>query len=479
MITDITTDSKFAPQQHAGCFRSWKGIWNCTNYGVFMWIIDETRRLNYAPGYKFIRQHIIHMTEYGFDWGNSSDWKFHHKPGGEGVGDHPVWETNPLDETKTNNWDSDINRHVHLEPYAYCLRLMKNDASFASKVGLSANQHQRLSDMAVDWADNWYLKTKWLIDRNKGILFQYGRSMVPARGLMEMYYLTNKPKYLMGAEFIFMSTFWGMARRVNDRNGVPSFWAYDTGYEGEILPGQTKPRYQRLLYYAAHFNMEPWQMGFVGDVAARVYAASTNALVKQLCREVITDISDWVIHQSRIPLGDATEKGSKDFILSFLQGGNLVQPLNTINNPMMSPSVALNLDPKVPFLPLSILRSHLWDGGYWNTTLPNDQERVHYPKSLGPNLAHPNLYNWADIMMARYFLSGKKTHLLWAIWIYRDAKYFHNRSSVVDFRTLDKPDMIQYGGGNTGKTRGFAEWARGAMWSRPAIEYFDKQLQRQ
>lgn len=469
MINDLTTDSKFTPKEHAGCFRSWKGNFNCTNYGVFMWLMDQTIRHDDAAGYAFIKQHVIHMTQYGFDFGTGPDPKFHHKPGGEGVLGHPVWEPDPGRPGKSYNWDSDIARHVHLSPYAYLLRLLKADPLLVQKIGLTAQQLSSLQNMVFDWADNWYMKIDWLRDRDCGNLFQYGRSMVPARGLIEMYRLTNQWKYLATAEVAFLATFYKLDRGVKDRSGNISLISYDTGYEAE-------QRTKRLKYFAAHFNMEPWQMGFMGETAAYLYYLTKNAAVKWFCAKVVLDVSDWVVKKNDIPMGDLTSFGSQDFIVSFLQGGNLVTVENTKNMPMMTPRTALNLSTKTPFLPLCIVRSHYWDGCYWTTLLPDKQPRKHYPTQLGVQFTVPNFYNWSDVLFARFYLTRNSTDLLWAIWTYRDAKYFANRSSVVDFRTLDKPDTIQYGGGNIGRTRGFAQWARGSLWSAPAIRHFDKAL---
>ena len=266
-----------------------------------------------------------------------------------------------------------------------------------------------------------------------------------------------------------MATFWRLEREVQGQNGT-KFFSYDTGYEGE---GRTK----QLLYYAAHMNMEPWQISYVGETAAHIYQNTFNPMVKEFCKEVIVDITDWVVKTDDIPMGDLLKEKDKEFTVTFLVGGNMTEIYPRPNAPRLDPHSALNLPEDVQFYPLSMLRAHYWDGKYWTPTLPNNKPRVHYPKNqIGPHATHATIYNWANLMLARFLVTGKREDILWALWVYRDSKYFANRSSTKDMRTLGNPDKIHYNTGNIGRTRAFSWWANGSHWAREALEHFDRQI---
>jgi hypothetical protein len=327
-------------------------------------------------------------------------------------------------------------------------------------VPLSPLLRAKLYKVIIDWADNYYLKVNWANMRKHGQLFQYGRAMVPSLGLLFVYYLTQDYKYLMGAQYIFASTYAGFERPVGN------LYAYDSGYLSE---GRT----EKLLYYSAHLNMEPWQIAFTGEVAARLYMATYDPFIKKLCAEVVLRVTDWVTRKD-VPYGDLERDGDGKLRLSFLQGGSL----SDLYSGQMDPVKALGLDPETEFYPLFPLRAHYWDGGYYKWCLPDGEWRVHYPRTKpgtpppGPTGSHPLLYNWADMLLARYFVTGDKTDLAWAQWSYRDSKYFANRSSVVDRRKLSKPDKIWYGGGNTSVNRSFTWLVRGGFWSGLVLRSF-------
>jgi len=437
-LDDHLTAEKFQKPEDRGCCRSWKGHYNCTDYGIALWVLQEYRHCNSRSlkdkARRWLKLHVNHLVSYGYDWTK-------HEVGGEGVMLHPVWKQG------TSN-DSDRLRHVHLAPYC---------ALYMDPTVLSIEEKAALKKVIVDWADNFYLKIDWLKMRNHGKLFQYGRGMVPARGLIQMFEMTQDYKYLMAAQYIFLCTYWEFDRPVG------KFKAYDTGYEGE-------KRTEKLLYYAAHFNMEPWQIAFTGEVAAYIHQLTFDPYVRAFCRKVILDITNWVVRQD-IPYGDLEKDGDGKLRLSFLQGGSLFGT----NAKQLDPLAALNLDPNVEFYPLAPLRAHYWDGGYFKKYLPDLKLRAHYPRRApgspppGPTMSHPLLYNWADMLLTRFFITGDPKDLAWARWAYRDSKYFANRSSVVDKRKLSKPDKIHYGTGNISTTRSFAWWARGSLWARRAL----------
>lgn len=437
-IADHSTNPKFDALPDRGCMHSWSSGgagFNCTNYGIIMWVLEEANRLDDQKARAWLAEHVRHMIYFGYNWTK-------HVPGGEGVRSHPVWE-------QTHTDDSDRLRHVHLAPYCK----LYQDA----KIPLTDGERARLRKMIIDWADNWYLEIDWWRMRNYGKLFQYGRALVPAFGLVHVYEMTNDYRYLMASQYIFAVTFWGLERDVGR-----GFWAYDAGYEGE---GRTK----KLTDFAAHFNMEPWQIGFLGETAAKIYVHTYDPLVRRLAATVVMRITDWVVRPD-IPYGDLEKMGGGGLRLSFLQAGSKT----AIFNDQMTPAEALSLGQNEPFYPLGLLRAHYWDGDYFSITLPNGWMRHHYPRTAGrippgPRVSQAIMYNWADLLMDRYFLTGDPIDLLWTKWIYRDSKKFANRSSMGDARTLAKPDRVHYGAGNIGKTRGFAWWARGAIFTKKVL----------
>jgi hypothetical protein len=439
-LDDHLTAEKFQAPENRGCCRSWRGIYNCTNYGLPLWVWHQSKRSSLAlqaKANKWLALHVHHLVNYGYNWTK-------HLPGGEGVMSHPVW-------LQTRSDDSDRLRHVHLAPYC----VIYADRS----ISLPEETRARLKEMILDWADNYYLQVRWDNMRKHGQLFQYGRSMVPALGLIYTYYLTRDYKYLMAAQYIFASTYLGFERRVG------SFYAYDSGYAAE---GRTK----KLLYYSAHLNMEPWQIAFTGEVAAHLYVLTYDPNVKKLCRKVILRITDWVTRPD-IPYGDLEREGDGRLRLSFLQGGSQ----ESVYGRQMDPLAAMKIGQETTFIPLFPLRAHYWDGGYYKWSLPTGERRVHYPRRPigypppGPTGSHPLLYNWADMLLARYFLTGQKRDLAWAQWSFRDDKYFANRSSVVDWRKLSKRDKVWYGGGNTSVNRSFAWLVRGSLWARTVLPW--------
>jgi hypothetical protein len=412
--------------------------------------------------------HVRHMLSNGYGGAdlvaqNNPTMRWAHKPGGEGVRDHPVWKYD-------NNWDGDISRHVHLAPYAYLYRLLKTDPAFRSKVPLTdaeidgnSGTPYNLRNLIFDWADNWYMVSDWNKSREQGGLFEYGRAFVPMRGLLEMYYTTGNPKYLLASQWIFAQQTFMLRRQVG------SFATYDTGWDRE--PG----RVARTIYVKADNYMEPWQLGFAGETLAHLYVNAVDPNIRLMIEDFILSVTEWVV-RSDIPYGDLYKRGDGQLRLSFLQGGSLTVEGTraSVWTNQMDPYTALTLDPSVPFGPLCILRAHCWDGGYFEPVIGSPSyTRRHYP-SMGPTTSIPTIYNWGDLMLTRYFLTGEKSDLLWAFWVYRDAKYFINRGASYSVCTLGKPDTIHYGGGNIGKTRGFAWWARGSLWSRYALEILDK-----
>jgi len=72
-------------------------------------------------------------------------------------------------------------------------------------------------------------------------------------------------------------------------------------------------------------------------------------------------------------------------------------------------------------------------------------------------------------------LTGNKDDLQWAQWIYRDSKYFANRSCASDIRCLADRDKEHYGTGNIGKTRGFSWWSRGGLLSSEILRLYNSQ----
>ena len=450
-IKDHTTAAKFQAPENRGCCHSWssgKDGYNCTNYGVALWVLREAIRTENSAAFNWLADHARHVMNYGYYWGGLNPKRAHH-PGGEGVRTHPVW-------LQTHNDDSDRLRHVHLAPYC---------AIYACKqVPLTPAERLKLRSMILDWADNWYMKVNWYDMRDKGKLFEYGRGMVPALGLISTFYITGNRKYLRAAQYIFACTFYGFEREVHIGYQKPPFYAYDTGYEGE---GRTR----RLTDFAAHFNQEPWQMGFTAEVAFHLHFWTRDVNVRHLIQQVMLRVTDWVVRPD-VPMGDLAGPGDRGVRLSFLQGGSQID----LYRFQMTPEQALILPDNQPFYPLVLLHAHLWDGGYWVRFLPNLTMRYHYPRynsgqPVGPVCSHAIMYNWADMMLVRYLLTGKRSDLLWTLWVYRDSKYFANRSSVSDSRKLSKPDFYHYGTGNIGKTRGFAWWARGSLMSRGLLKF--------
>lgn len=442
-IADHSTNPKFAEIPDRGCMHSWssgKAGFNCTNYGIIMWVLNEANRLDDEKARAWLADHVRHMIYFGYNWSV-------HIPGGEGTRSHPVWQ-------QSRNDDSDRLRHAHLAPY--CKLYLD------AKIPLTIGERTRLHKMILDWADGWYLKVDWYRMRNYGKLFQYGRSLVPALGLVHVYEMTRDYRYLMAAQYAFAVTFWGLERPVHG-----GFTAYDTGYEAE---GRTK----RLTDYAAHFNQEPWQLGFLGETAAKLFVHTYDPYVRALAARVVLDVTDWVVRKD-VPHGDLVRTGDGELRLSFLQAGSKT----AVYYNQMTPAEALSLDVNEPFYPLGLLRAHYWDGLYYVRVLPNMLTRYHYPRTWGnippgPRVSQAIMYNWADLLLARYFLTGEVDDLLWTKWIYRDSKKFANRSSMGDARTLAKPDSVHYGAGNIGKTRGFAWWARGSLWTRKVLTLMRK-----
>jgi len=420
-LDDHMNDPKFALTKDKGCMRSWKGNFNCTNYGLPYWVLTQSIRDNNKKGFEWLADHVRHMINYGYDCGNGPDPHFYHKSGGEGVIGHAVYNRDPKRPGKSLNWDSDISRHVHLAPYCALY--------YAQQIKLTVTERARLLDMIIDWASQWYMMSNHMISREKGSYFMYGRSLIPALGLIHTYYITQDRRYFMAAESLFAHTFLGFGRKLP--NGFISF---DSGYEGE---GRT----QKLLYHGADNAMSGWQIGFLGQVAYEIYCHTKNVTVRQLCLDTIMYITDWIVRND-VPMGDLNEGDDGLLRLSFLQGGSLTG----VYNNQMTPKHALNIDSNTSFYPLTVLRSHLYDGKYFATLLPNNKPRLHYPRSpLGPACSLPLLYNWADLLVCRYLITQKKNDLDWARWVYRDSKYFANRSSNSDKRTLNDRDVIHYG----------------------------------
>ena len=427
-LDDVMNDQYFAAPEDKGCMRSWKGNYNCTNYGLPLWVLTESIRTNNQRGFQWLADHVRHITNYGYDWEK-------HIPGGEGTRKHPVNEGE-------NNWDSDWLRHVHLGPYCALF--------YEQRIPLTILERARLLRMIIDWADNWYMKIDWYHHRDTGRLFMYGRGLIPALGLINTYYITQDYKYFMAAEYIFVNMFYKLERKL--ANG---FYSYDVGYEDEN-------RVSELLYFSAHMDMSPWQLSYLGEVALNLYCHSKNEVVKQLCLEVILRITDWIVKPNR-PKGDLFVKNDGMMGLSFLQGGSLMD----LYDRQFDPMTALAMDSAAKFLPLTLLKSLPYDGKFYHTLLPNNKERITYPRNeLGPHVSHDMMAGWADNLLCRYLITRDPNDLAWCQWILRDAKYFQNRSSAWDLRTLAKPDWQIYGAGNIGRTRGMAWYGRMGLMAR-------------
>jgi len=428
-VYDHTHDPKFLTPETYGCQRSWKGEFNPTNYGVIAWVLQESHRFNYQPGFEFCAANVRHMLDYCYDWNR-------HIPGGEGVMGHYFWNY--------SNDDSDRLRHTHLYQYAM--------AYLDQAVPLTVGERARLLLMIRDWADG-LMSVDWNASRERGTLFQYGRAGIPAMCLMGAYYATSDYKYLMGAEWILLNTFYGL-----ERNLPNGFVSYDTGYEGE---GRTA----KLLYYAGHNTMENWQLSYLGEAAFHVYANTYNVAVKQYLAQLVINITDWVVRND-VPTGDLMYDNGGGMNLTPMQCGSLFGEWGQ----RMTPQRALSLRQDEQFYPLVLLKVTEYDGKYWEWNLPNEKRRIHYPgpnggDPVGPSLSVPLIFTWSDLLLDRYLLTGDKNDLNWSFWCYRDAKYFANRSCASDIRCLADRDKEHYGTGNIGRTRGFSWWARGGLLS--------------
>lgn len=359
---------------------------------------------------------------------------------------HPFWNF--------SNDDSDRLRHTHLYQYAMIY--------LDQAVPLTVGERVKLLLMIRDWADA-LMGVDWNWKRERGELWQFGRAAIQAMCLMGAYYATEDYRYLMGAEWILLNTFYGL-----ERNLPNSFISLDTGYEDE-------QRTKKLLYYCGNNSTENWQLSYLGEAAFHVYANTYNVAVKQYLAQLVLDITDWVVRND-VPQGDLLYDGSNGMNLTPMQCGSLSGEWG----PRMIPQQALFLHLDEQFYPLVLLKVTEYDGKYFEWFLPNEKKRIHYPgpnggDPVGPSLSVPLTFTWADLLAERYLLTGYENDLQWAQWIYRDAKYFANRSCAGDIRCLADRDKSHYGTGNIGRTRGFSWWARGGLLSGEILRCYNNQ----
>ena len=70
-LDDHMTAQKFQSPQDRGCCQSWKGTYNCTNYGIAMWVLEQARRCTSptlkARAYRWLALHANHVMNYGYN----------------------------------------------------------------------------------------------------------------------------------------------------------------------------------------------------------------------------------------------------------------------------------------------------------------------------------------------------------------------------------------------------------------------------